>query len=160
MRCGPLKPRAVGSWKAATARLIEAAGGTQAAADITRVGKTQLQRYTDPAEPAYAMPVDVVVALETVVGQPIVTAHLAARSGHCLWRPPEDQDGPESIHRHYAEIGRAVAEVMAEYALAIADGVIEPREAERMLATIDPATAALMHVRAQLYERARPDDAS
>ena len=158
MTLGPVKRRRPGSWKEATAELVRLAGGAEAAAEIVRVGKTQLQRYTDPAEPSYAMPIDVVIALELVVGSPVVTAHMAARQGHLLWRPSDRCDASETIHADYAEIGRALARVMEEYARAITDGRIDPDEAARMLSTVDPAVQALMQVRGELYRMARPDD--
>ena len=62
-------------------RLVLGAGGLEAAASVTRVGKTQLALYYDQHRPDCFMPVDVVAALQRAAGADHMTAELARLRG-------------------------------------------------------------------------------
>jgi hypothetical protein len=66
--------------KTAFKRVLDDLGGIEAAASCTRVGKSQLSDYGNIACDKM-VPVDVVLDLELVSGQPHVTAALAATQG-------------------------------------------------------------------------------
>src|SRR5690348_7812019 len=69
--------------KAFTRTLIEQAGGLEAAAARTRVGKTQLGEYAAVGEAAF-MPIDVVADLEADIGDAPVSRELAKIAGFAL----------------------------------------------------------------------------
>lgn len=71
--------------KAFTRALIEKAGGLEAAATRTRVGKSQLHEYGNPDKRDF-IPIDVVADLEADVGEPIVSRALAHTAGFALVR--------------------------------------------------------------------------
>lgn len=93
--------------KAFTRTLIEQAGGLEAASSRTRVGKTQLHEYANPAEAAF-MPIDIVADLEADVGAAPVTRELARLSGFTLERDhaaPATHDPSRALRRMMAELG-------------------------------------------------------
>jgi len=146
---GGYKPREYGTLKEAVARLVGRAGGLELGAERVRVGRSQLARYTDPAEPGTHMPVDIVLSLEAIAGDPIVTTHLAAAAGHALL-PVMVRADAGTLARDIARIGREMAELMSEYGASQADGAIDATEARRMLREIDEGFAALGTMRSHL----------
>lgn len=93
--------------KAFTRTLIEQAGGLEAAASRTRVGKTQLGEYAAPGEAPF-MPIDVVADLEADVGDAPVTRELARMVGFALARDRAGSggiDATRALRRMMAELG-------------------------------------------------------
>ncbi|SDE45985.1 hypothetical protein [Rhodospira trueperi] len=62
--------------KAAFRRLVGQNGGYCAAADLTRVGKSQLQEYASPHHMDVFPPADVIIDLERDAADPIVTRQM------------------------------------------------------------------------------------
>lgn len=76
--------------KTACRRLVDAAGGIDPAAASTRVSRATMAQYYSPADrdEAVFMPIDIVVDLERVTGEPLVSRHLARLAGHDLVPSP------------------------------------------------------------------------
>ncbi len=138
------KPRPAGSLKQAVTELIQAVGGLERAATLSRVSTTSLQKYADP-DSERQMPVDVVGALEAAAGQPIVTTFLAAELG-CAVESVGAGDAID-LGADMATAMREAADVMQAGADALADGVIEPHEAGRIVRETDQALQAMQKVR-------------
>ncbi len=114
------KPRAPASLKEAVAELVKLAGGIEAAMKKTRVSKSQIQRYTDPAHDDYHMPVDVVRALELDCGEPVVTRFLALESHALVVALPKA--GEAHYSQHLAQIGRETGKLYGEAAEMLGQG--------------------------------------
>lgn len=118
------------SLKDAETRLVEACGGAVEAAEFCRVSSSQLHRYTDPSRDDCHMPADVVMVLERIAGEPIVTQFLAAKAGWDM-TPRESQESDE-IEALAGALGFEMAELNAEVFRATADKVIDEDEARRI----------------------------
>ncbi|WP_299393229.1 phage regulatory CII family protein [Pelagibius sp.] len=144
------KDRNPASLKAAVSDLIESCGGGPRAADVARVGKASLFRYTDESEDNanYHMPADVIRALETHCGQPIVTRFLAAEAGAVLLTLPREGglDGDWSVR--LAALAKDSSDIFAKFGEILADGMITPREAGEVIQEVDKAMAHLGQIRA------------
>jgi len=150
----PYKQRTPGSLKEAAHQLIKECGGLDGAAEIARVRKSQLFRYTnDSEEDANChMPADVVRSLEAYCGQPIITEYLAAAQGCVVFRP-EPAPAGATIPQSVAEIAEQTSKLFHEFALAFADGRIDPAEAGKMLKAGDAAVRHFMRMRPELMAR-------
>ena len=151
------KWREPGSLKQATARLLDANGGPQGAAEGCRVTAGMLFKYTDPNDENRLrfMPADIVRHLEQRCGEPIVTRFLAAEAGHVLVR----LDLPTDIAALPPALAKAAAEASDVYrvaARALMDGSVDARDAARLVAEIDEAITAFATMRA-LVVRQRED---
>jgi hypothetical protein len=124
-------PRQAASLKAAAAALVNACGGIEPAAKLTRVSASQLQRYTADSEPDYQMPVDVVRALELHCGDPIVTRFLAFENSQLL--VPFEPGKSAGLMAHLGAIGRDTGKMYAEACQGLADGTLTAREAEKVM---------------------------
>lgn len=141
--------------KGATRRLVEACGGVEAGAAVTRCGFQVLSKYGRPQEPVF-VPVDVVADLEADAGVPLVTRALAQLCGHVLVPLPRAEPGAGRWYRHISEIAGDVGAVVQRLGEALEDdGAVSHAEARRLklrervqeamaeLATLDHALAAL-----------------
>lgn len=106
--------------KGATRRLVEACGGVESAAAVTRTGFQVLSKYGRPQEPVFA-PVDVVADLEADAGDPFVTRALAQLAGHVLVPLPRAEAGQGRWYRHISEIAMDAGAVVQRLGEAIAD---------------------------------------
>ena len=133
--------------KAATRRLIETAGGQNAAAAATRVGHTSLSRYGHPDAPADFAPVDVIADLEAECGVPIVTRELASLAGFAL--TPVSAKQLDS-HTAIAGIARESGELLGALAEALRDQHISPVEAAMLTEKLDSLEALVASMKAQV----------
>lgn len=156
MAKSPYKLRRPGSLKAAVAELIEQCGGLQRAAEIARVSRSQLFRYSNDSEDDANthMPADIVAALERYSGHPAVTEWLAAEAACTLLVIAVDP-AKESIPQDVAEIAQHASQLFAEFATAFTDGSIDAAEAGKMLTAGDAMIREYMHLRPALTGRAR-----
>ena len=117
-------------------QLIEAAGGLEAAAEITGMGTSQLARYQSPHEQA-SMPLRIIAALEAVthgqVGHPHVTRFLARRNGYALIRRPAAVAQGQDLMRLLADHARTKSECEGEILEALADLKLSQGEAIDLL---------------------------
>ncbi len=116
--------------KTALARMVKRLGGVEAAASIdgVRVGKSAIGGYyshgTQHADDHAT--VDVVMALEAELGEPLVTAQMALAAGYRL--VPVTMRGEGELAEALARVGQRSGEVFACAAAALADGVLDDRE--------------------------------
>lgn len=136
-----------GTLKEWVTALIGAVGGLARAAALTRVSPSTLQKYSSPNEEHEdrQMPVDVVRALEAAIGRPVVTRFLAAELGYTIERI--GGDAVDCLGEASARAIHEAADVSATTVKAMADGVIEPHEADEIVREVDEAIEALQRVR-------------
>lgn len=120
--------------KSAFRAALREAGGGESFAHATRVGQPHLSRYGSPDTPDFP-PVDVVLDLETDLGQPAVTATLAAMLGFRLEREAAvaSSASPQSAA---ARIVSGAAEAFRCVHEALADGRLTPRERNEVAARL------------------------
>lgn len=143
--------------KAATRRLITAAGGTEHAVHVTRVQKTALSNYENPNCDTVFVPLDVIADLESDTGLPAVTAALAQLTGHVLL-PTAARPERGRWARRLAKVGKETAEVFAAAGSALQDGTITPREAVKVRREVEQAVHALMGFIAELNAVAEEEE--
>jgi len=119
--------------------------GIEAACKLTGKSKATLGRYyseNDGHDDRF-MPIDVVAQLEAASSFPHVTTALAELRGVTLSydveRPNEQR---KNVNQDVVVLAQRFAQLMAEYNIAIGDGVISINEAKRMLRE----TLAIQHV--------------
>ncbi|MEE4349671.1 MAG: hypothetical protein V2J26_05530 [Pacificimonas sp.] len=105
--------------------LIAAAGGLEAAHEITGKSTSQLSRCQSPTETC-SLTLRDIEALEAVThghrGHPAVTAYLAARAGYALAKLPDVQAGGTDLNRLVGEQARTFGGLAAEVTTALSDG--------------------------------------
>jgi hypothetical protein len=142
--------------KAAYRRLIELAGGLEAAAGITRINKTTLGVCAQPGKD-FHLPGDVIIDLEKEVGEPLVTRFLAMKAGYELL--PLAGRGPSATIDPTHMIVR-LARKVGDFAKSVEDmdedGVREPHELRRCIAemtdVVDGAQCCLTMLQVQLTD--------
>lgn len=143
-----IKPRPAGTLKDAQNRLADAVGGQVAAADLGGKSRTVMARYTDPAEPARHMPVDVVRRLERAAGYPHVSAYLAREAGFGLM--PFEVRGSDNLPQLLGHAARQHGDVMSVALEALEDLTVTSDEAGAIIREIDEALTSLQAVRARV----------
>lgn len=136
--------------KAAFRRMIEAIGGVDQAAALTRVGKSSIGYYGAPHCDQFA-PVDVVLALEEVspIG-PAVTAYLARRAGHVLIALPEARANAGDYLRAIGRFMRGSGALSVGMVTALDDRRVDARESAALCAEIDVLLADLVGLKMAL----------
>lgn len=114
--------------KRAASQLVKAAGGVEAAAELCRLGKSQLSDVGNVNSPDKFMPIDVVRQLEEVTqglpGWPHVTRHLACAAGFELVRRPDaDAGGETDWLAHIARVSKEAGDVVSKIAGHAAGGL-------------------------------------
>lgn len=130
---GLSKPRAAGSLKEAAAQLVVLCGGQTRAAELCRVSRSQVARYTDDSDDAIAvhMPADVIICLEEHANDPVVSRYLASRTGHALL-PLDPAITPNTYPALLARIGKETGQMFGEASAAMRDGRLAPKERGRV----------------------------
>jgi hypothetical protein len=129
--------------------------GVEAACDLTGKSKATLGRYYSDAEEHddRFMPIDVVAALEAAATFPHVTAALADLRGITLSHDVDRKDaGTKGVNQDVVSLSQRFAQLMAEYNIAISDGVISVNEAKRMLRETLALQQVLIDVKLHLEE--------
>lgn len=110
--------------------------GIEAACALTGKSKATLGRYysdSDEHDDRF-MPIDVVAALESASRFPHVTSALADLRGITLSYDAEKRNSPtKGVNQDVVALAQRFAMLMAEYNMAIGDGVISVNEAKKML---------------------------
>jgi hypothetical protein len=148
------KTRTPGSLKEAVAQLVTLIGGQKGAAELARVGRAQIARYTDDSgeNETVHMPVDIVGVLEQASGDPLVTRFLASLSG-CVLLDLSPRGGPYALA--LAKIGEETGQLFAEFARALAnDGAFDEDEAGRVRREACDAMNALACLVAEIDRKA------
>lgn len=147
------KVRPGGTLKEAEARLIETVG-VKRAADLLGRGRSQIYRYTDPAEPDAHLGSDQVRILEGATGDPIVTSFLAAEAG-CALMDMRDDSVDGDVPRDVAAFADRSSALYAAWAQSLSDGALDPSEAGELVAKVDRVMGALAQLRAELVAKQR-----
>ncbi|WP_376710874.1 phage regulatory CII family protein [Pseudochrobactrum lubricantis] len=130
--------------KAAVRRLLPMAGGVSAFEKVTRVNASTLSRYGAPDEAINHMPIDVAMDLMLDTRSNGIVSIMAAQLGYKLVSL-----GNQNFGNTLPDIGdmsrlsKSVSDVMQEYAQAIADGSITPREKQQIDIEIEEAVQIL-----------------
>ena len=130
--------------KAAVRRLLPMAGGVSAFEKVTRVNASALSRYGAPDEAINHMPIDVAMDLMIDTRSNGIVSIMAAQLGYKLVSL-----GNQNFGNTLPDIGdmsrlsKSVSDVMQEYAQAIADGSITPREKQQIDIEIEEAVQIL-----------------
>ena len=122
---------------AETARkLIEAAGGLEASAELAEISKTQLGRYQSKTE-RDSMPLRVIRALQAVThglaGHPVVTRYLARCDGYALVKLPDTPADRSNILQLAAKAAQERGDADSQMMSALADGQVDRVEAGTLL---------------------------
>lgn len=144
---GRIKNRTPASLKDAYSQLVDACGGDVRAGNIAQRSKSQIQRYTDEAEPDQNMPIPVVLALEAACGEPFVTRYMAMATGHILLSTTPESDAP--LAQDLAKVGKEMARLFEEVSVSLIDGKIDDTEAARIEARAMDGVTALCSVVAE-----------
>ena len=109
--------------------------GIETACALTGRSKATLGRYYSAADEHSDryMPVDAVAALEAEASYPHVTGALAEIRGITMSYDPEKSNKDGGVNSDVIKLSQRFAQLMAEYNLSIADGVISVNEAKRLL---------------------------
>ncbi len=137
--------------KVAFVLLVEVLGGLEAAAGVARRGRSVLQEYGSLHHPERFAPLDVVMRLEAVAGQPLVTEVLARAAGFGLAGDDAEAEGCEIAALRGAV--RTAADFQAEAFDAAADGQVDDAEGHRLERVMDRMRRAMGAVSAVLRRR-------
>ncbi|MCG8506213.1 MAG: hypothetical protein MI755_16535 [Sphingomonadales bacterium] len=145
--------------KNATNRLIEAAGGQEAAADSTRVSQQQIGRYGHLQHAETYMPIDVVVGLEILTrthpDHPILTRALARIHGVYLVRGAGRALTPENLAAALGHLSKETGDVFRRAGAMIADPaeLTDTRAVLDLIREIDEAAEALIAAKELLLDQ-------
>lgn len=133
----------------AVRRAVRKGGGLESVASITRVSKSSLHNYQ--THTGVFPPLDVVLDIETDVGEPFVTRQMAALQGYKLERvdpsPHEVGDPLHAIPKLVKELGDFADAVER----AANDGTYTPRELDEMLKEADDLAEVVNKARDRLH---------
>jgi hypothetical protein len=116
--------------KSIFAHLLHRVGGLDAAATCTRVKRAQLGNYGNLNVADIFAPVDVVVTLEDLVGEPLLTQEMARRAGYAM--VPVEPVAEGELAALLAKVGAESGAVFAAYGDALADGRVDAPERARI----------------------------
>lgn len=133
--------------KAVTAQSLSQAGGEHMS-PYTRKSPAQLYRYGKRNDPNYA-PLDVVLELDRMAEQPIITAQLAAFLGFRLVAV-DSRDDRASLTDLVSDFIGETSDVSRTVLQADADGEITPRERKAILKEIREAQDVITRLRRQI----------
>ena len=115
--------------KAATRDLTDLCGGVERSGEVANVSDTSVSRWRVATSPD-VIPIPAALALEAECGVPLVTTVMAELNGRRLTDGDAAGGSAAGITVRYAEMSRSVGELIAQGAVALADGRFTPAEAE------------------------------
>ena len=131
--------------------------GIEAACELTGKSKATIGRYyseSDEHDDRF-MPIDVVAELEGASKFPHVTSALADLRGITLSYDAERRNAASAgVNQDVVALSQRFAQLMAEYNLAIGDGVITINEAKRMLRETLAIQQVLLEMKLNLEDEA------
>ena len=148
MKARHLDPESYAALKTAFRVLVARVGGVDAAASVTRVGKSAIADYYNLDKPESFAPADVIADLEAVAREPFVTATLARLSG-CRLAGGGEATAPagRSLTQAVAGVIGQIGAVTSAVGQALLDGQVTPDEAP---ALIDALSAHVREMEAAL----------
>jgi hypothetical protein len=129
--------------------------GIETACTLTGKSKATLGRYYSDAgeHDDRFMPIDVVAALEAAARFPHVTSALADLRGITMSYDTERRNAVSTdVNDDVVALSQRFAQLMAEYASAIGDGVISVNEAKRLLRETLAIQQVLLEMKLNLEE--------
>ena len=133
--------------KAAVRIAVGYVGGIDAAASITRVGRTLIGAYQDLASDRF-IPADVILDIEAIAGGPHITAALARAQGYELLALAHH--GPADVAVMMAGIGTEASRAFTTLAEALGDGLLSDKERYRLAGDLDALIGAARRARSAL----------
>ena len=118
--------------KGAVKRQVAAIGGLAAAAGFTRVSKSALERYYQPRDPEYHIPLDVAMDLDEAAGNDVILRTWAGLRGIEMIDRKEIAPSA-SFPMHLSAFGMGVGKTFDCLGEALRDGKVTPREAHDIL---------------------------
>jgi hypothetical protein len=143
--------------KSACRAAIRRAGGLEAFAVASRVGKSTLQRDCSPDHPAAFLALDVALDLDLDAGAPLIAGALAEAQG---WRLVSASDhagtacspsSPPCVSAALLAVAREIGDVVPSVMGALADGRFTAAERAQALAEIDELLAPLYALRGAIH---------
>lgn len=131
--------------------------GIEAACKLTGKSKATLGRYySDQADHEDRfMPIDVVAQLEAAARHPHVTAALADLRGITMSYDAEKHNTEgHTVNQDVVTLAQRFGQLMAEYNMAISDGVISVNESKRMLRETLAIQQVLLDMKLSLEQEA------
>ena len=131
--------------------------GIESACELTGKSKATLGRYYSDQEEHgdRFMPVDVVAQLEAAARYPHVTSALADLRGITMSYDGTRRNSTSAgVNQDVVALAQRFAQLMAEYNMAIADGVISVNEAKRMLRETLAIQEVILQMKLNLEEEA------
>jgi Phage regulatory protein CII (CP76) len=135
--------------KSAVAELIADVGGLEAAASLCRLQKSRLSRVASPLAQDAHLPIDVLIELESVASEPIVTSALARARDHLLISLSATESH-SSWFVCIAKMAEETSDVFAAATQALQDGDLDKTEARVVLKEVDEALHAFACLRSAL----------
>jgi hypothetical protein len=129
--------------------------GIETACTLTGKSKATLGRYYSDADEHddRFMPIDVVAALEAAARFPHVTSALADLRGITMSYDTERRNAVSTdVNEDVVALSQRFAQLMAEYASAIGDGIISVNEAKRLLRETLAIQQVLLEMKLNLEE--------
>lgn len=129
--------------------------GIEAACKLTGKSKATLGRYySDQGDhDDRFMPIDVVAQLEAAARYPHVTSALADLRGITMSYDSEKRNAEgHTVNQDVVALSQRFAQLMAEYNLAISDGIISVNESKRMLRETLAIQQVLLDMKLSLEE--------
>lgn len=151
----PVKPRPIGTAKAAVCDLVAQAGGIEHVMVKLQIGKSDAYAYTDPQSPK-----EMAFARVAALTGPTATAgaeYLAQLAGG-LFVPVPSATTP--IGHLTAAAVRSHGTAAAALVDALADNNLSPDEAKAALPVLEDALRALAQLRSTVCEIARPREST
>lgn len=139
----------VAAIKTATKKAIQHLGGIDAAATISRVGRSQLSDYGNRNSPQ-VVPVDVAVDLDTSAQEPLILAAMAHAEGFRL--VPVKISGTGHIPKELAKFSKFSSEVLQEGIESLEDGRVDVAEARAILEHLHPSRQAMDRLESALHK--------
>ena len=128
--------------------------GVEAACKISGRSKATLGRYYSdaPEHEGRFMPIDAVAALEAEATYPHVTTALAELNGNSVSYNERRNDTSGGVNSDVVALSQRFAQLMGEYHVSIADGVISANEAKRLLSETLSLQSILVEMKLHLED--------
>lgn len=120
--------------KSAFRKILDDVGGIDALAGFTRVGRSQLESYSNRFTPKF-VPADVLLDAETIGQTPHVTTAIARAQGYELVRI--EARGADRLAIELARIGRDVGDLFANATTLLGGGKVSDAQRLAMIGDLD-----------------------
>lgn len=144
----PYSHRFVPSLKTATKQAVEHVGGIDAAATISRVGRTQFSDYSNRQRDGM-VPVDVALDLDHCAEKPLILAAMAQALGYVVIPM---HIGPGDFGSDMSEVAISSGDAVSTAMRVLADNQIDPPEADEIAPKLSRTIHALQRALSIVHE--------